>query len=396
MHPPKKLTLAPLSSLPSPSPPPLCLPPSPPPSLSVPLPGSDDLRPRVPRGGRLLRRGRRRPSARSSAGAARSPLRSCPTASTASRAAAGAARTTPRGRSTPRPRRSRRTRGWRRSRASEAAKGSERVVQMDVFYSSWRSRTVPCPSGDPGAPPACETLLLHREDFKIPENLARFAVKAGMAGFVKKMAPAVRAFVAERRARGVPPGAHDARAYGVSGPGPPSQPRGRATGSLRGARCRPPPRPRRFSRSAKDHGAASPPPPLPLPLSASAAPARRLGGKGLGPAPPRLRLLRAAPSLLLDRPQGLAGGRHGHGGLGQHQARPPASFALSAMASEESEEQRARGLDERRKLLCRRRACAGPRRRRRSSRRSAACSPRRRRTSRTCSPREWAGPWAPR
>lgn len=57
------------------------------------------------------------------------------------------------------------------------------------------SRTIPSPSGRP----ACETVLLHREDFKIPENLARFAVKHGMAGFVKKMGNGVSVFVAQRR-----------------------------------------------------------------------------------------------------------------------------------------------------------------------------------------------------
>ena len=63
----------------------------------------------------------------------------------------------------------------------------------------WRSRTIPDPRG--GDQPACETVLLHREDFKIPENMARFAVKHGMAGFVKKLGPEVKAFVAQRRQR---------------------------------------------------------------------------------------------------------------------------------------------------------------------------------------------------
>jgi hypothetical protein len=58
---------------------------------------------------------------------------------------------------------------------------------------------VPCPRGTDK--PACETVLLHHEQFKIPEHLARFAIKAGMGGFVKKMGPAVRAFVDARRER---------------------------------------------------------------------------------------------------------------------------------------------------------------------------------------------------
>ena len=37
--------------------------------------------------------------------------------------------------------------------------------------SHWRSRTVPCPHGS--GRPACETVLLHFEDFRINERLAR-------------------------------------------------------------------------------------------------------------------------------------------------------------------------------------------------------------------------------
>ena len=61
------------------------------------------------------------------------------------------------------------------------------------------SRTIPSPKG--GSKPACETVLLHREDFKIPEKMARFAVRHGMAGFVKKMGAGVQPFVEARRAR---------------------------------------------------------------------------------------------------------------------------------------------------------------------------------------------------
>ena len=73
------------------------------------------------------------------------------------------------------------------------------IVRMDVFWSMWRSRTIPCPHGS--GRPACETVLLHHEQFKIPENLARFAVRHGMTRFVQKMGPAVQEFVAERRKR---------------------------------------------------------------------------------------------------------------------------------------------------------------------------------------------------
>lgn len=73
------------------------------------------------------------------------------------------------------------------------------IVRMDNFYSMWRSRTIPDPRGGPQ--PACETVLLHHEQFKIPENLSRFAVRHGMAGFVKKMGPEIKSFVEERRQR---------------------------------------------------------------------------------------------------------------------------------------------------------------------------------------------------
>lgn len=86
------------------------------------------------------------------------------------------------------------------------------LVRMSTFYSMWRSRTVPCPKGSDN--PACETTLLHFEDFGIPENLARFAVRKGMAGFVSKMVPYVGIFVKERRLR-CSPFEDDKEAYGA-------------------------------------------------------------------------------------------------------------------------------------------------------------------------------------
>lgn len=62
---------------------------------------------------------------------------------------------------------------------------------------------------------ATETTLLHMEDFKIPEYLGRFAVKAGMWGFVRKMSPYLKTFVKERRARGVRPNDSDPAAFGA-------------------------------------------------------------------------------------------------------------------------------------------------------------------------------------
>lgn len=87
------------------------------------------------------------------------------------------------------------------------------VVRMHDFYSMWRSRTVPCPSGSGN--PACETTLLHYEDFGIPENLARFAVRHGMGGFVANMVPHMHEFIQARRIR-CKPTDFDDQAYGLS------------------------------------------------------------------------------------------------------------------------------------------------------------------------------------
>lgn len=51
---------------------------------------------------------------------------------------------------------------------------------------------------------------------KIPEHLARFAIKQGMWGLVRKIAPSFAQFAAERRAR-VDPNEIDPLAYGSDG-----------------------------------------------------------------------------------------------------------------------------------------------------------------------------------
>ncbi|GBF92529.1 hypothetical protein Rsub_05143 [Raphidocelis subcapitata] len=94
------------------------------------------------------------------------------------------------------------------------------VVRMDVFWSSWRSRLVECPWGS--GRPATETTLLHHEQFKIPERLARFAVAHGMWGFVRKLSATIPQYVEGRRRRGVPPHEEDPAAYGAGfAPNPP-------------------------------------------------------------------------------------------------------------------------------------------------------------------------------
>jgi hypothetical protein len=93
------------------------------------------------------------------------------------------------------------------------------LVKMDDYWSMWHSRTVPDPWG--ADTPACETTLLHMEAFKIPERLARFAVRHGMWGFVRKLASTVPQYVAARRKRAGP---HDVdpTAYGAGfTPNPP-------------------------------------------------------------------------------------------------------------------------------------------------------------------------------
>ncbi|GMH37830.1 hypothetical protein BSKO_05703 [Bryopsis sp. KO-2023] len=71
------------------------------------------------------------------------------------------------------------------------------IVRMDEFYSMWSCRTIKCPWGSDQ--PACEVILFHHEQFKIPERLARFAACKGMWGFVKGLGPYKKQFVEERR-----------------------------------------------------------------------------------------------------------------------------------------------------------------------------------------------------
>ncbi len=111
---------------------------------------------------------------------------------------------------------------------------NSRNVSMDVFWSMWSCRSVACPWGSDR--PACETTLLHHEHFKIPENLARFAVRHGMWSFVRCMGEHVPKFVAQRRKR-CGYSEQDPEAYG-SGctPNPPTL----AGASTRGSTPNPP------------------------------------------------------------------------------------------------------------------------------------------------------------
>jgi hypothetical protein len=78
------------------------------------------------------------------------------------------------------------------------------VKRIDEFYSCWACRTVPSPwpSPDGGAPPpACETILLHHDNMKVPESLARVAIRTGMWKFLRAMVAATKPWVAARRGR---------------------------------------------------------------------------------------------------------------------------------------------------------------------------------------------------
>ncbi|KAI8475452.1 MAG: hypothetical protein J3K34DRAFT_483100 [Monoraphidium minutum] len=81
------------------------------------------------------------------------------------------------------------------------------VKRIDEFYSMWACHTVPSPwpAADGGAPePACLTLLLHHDNMRVPESLARVAIRTGMWKFLRAMVAAMRPWVAARRARAAP------------------------------------------------------------------------------------------------------------------------------------------------------------------------------------------------
>ncbi|PNH02772.1 hypothetical protein TSOC_011214 [Tetrabaena socialis] len=66
--------------------------------------------------------------------------------------------------------------------------GNGRVIQIPEYYSMWRCRTVACPWGGPR--PAVEVVLLHSEDMRIPERLARrSSLQGGSASGLVEAAP---------------------------------------------------------------------------------------------------------------------------------------------------------------------------------------------------------------
>ncbi|XP_030453952.2 uncharacterized protein LOC115675439 [Syzygium oleosum] len=69
--------------------------------------------------------------------------------------------------------------------------------RVDLYYSSWCIRAVESKKGD-GQLSACEVLLFHHEDMGIPWEIAKFGVRQGMWGTVKKIEPGLRAYQKQR------------------------------------------------------------------------------------------------------------------------------------------------------------------------------------------------------
>lgn len=88
-----------------------------------------------------------------------------------------------------------------RSTEHPAAPRREKPHRVDRFYSSWLCREARWPGGGR----ATETVLVHCEDIGVPRDIAKFVVRQGMWRMVLKIEEAVRAYVAERRARGDAP-----------------------------------------------------------------------------------------------------------------------------------------------------------------------------------------------
>eukprot|EP00879_Flechtneria_rotunda_P003929 GHRR01004169.1.p1 GENE.GHRR01004169.1~~GHRR01004169.1.p1 ORF type:complete len:613 (+),score=212.40 GHRR01004169.1:1245-3083(+) len=86
------------------------------------------------------------------------------------------------------------------------------VIQTDNYFSAWRCRTVASPWAKPNdvaasnssglsGTPACELILLHHDELKVPEYLSRMAIKLGMWKFVQGMVDSAGSWLEERRTR---------------------------------------------------------------------------------------------------------------------------------------------------------------------------------------------------
>jgi len=65
------------------------------------------------------------------------------------------------------------------------------VIRVDPYFSAWRMRTIP---GDAPGTTAAECVLLHFEEQKVQQDVARMAVRHGMWGVVKSLCKGFRDF----------------------------------------------------------------------------------------------------------------------------------------------------------------------------------------------------------
>ncbi|CAL5364626.1 hypothetical protein CsSME_00002075 [Camellia sinensis var. sinensis] len=78
----------------------------------------------------------------------------------------------------------------------------EKPRRVDLYYSSWCIQAVASKKGN-GQLTDCEVILFHHEDMGIPWEIAKFGVRQGMWGAVKKIERGFRAYQKER-ASGAP------------------------------------------------------------------------------------------------------------------------------------------------------------------------------------------------
>ncbi|KAL5805298.1 hypothetical protein ACOSQ3_032098 [Xanthoceras sorbifolium] len=79
---------------------------------------------------------------------------------------------------------------------SNAVPRRDKPRRVDLYYSSWCIRAVESRRGN-GQLTACEVLLFHHEDMGISSEIAKFGIRQGMWGVVKKIEPGLRAYQKE-------------------------------------------------------------------------------------------------------------------------------------------------------------------------------------------------------
>jgi len=79
------------------------------------------------------------------------------------------------------------TRGLKHPKQGE----NPNVIRVDPYFSAWRMRTIP---GDTPGTTAAECVLLHFEEQKVQQDVARMAVRHGMWGVVKNLCKGFREF----------------------------------------------------------------------------------------------------------------------------------------------------------------------------------------------------------